>query len=148
MTRIPKSIKRPNQILSGGNHILQSLVHQSRDLLSIEAIVSRYVDDPFKVASYQHQTLVLVIPSSAIATRIRYRQRNIMASLKRTGLPVDTLKIKVRPDFATEPEEARISRTLSTSSARHIAQTAKYIEDEPLRKALIRLSERSKKTTK
>ncbi len=147
MTRIPKSIKSTQQILNGSNHLLQSLVSQSKDLVSIEAIVSRFVTDPFSVASYSNQTLTLVTSSSAIATRIRYRQRNIMASLKRTGLPVDTLHIKVRPDLTKSPVEPAEPRFLSASSARQIAQTAKYIEDEPLRKALIRLSKRSSQTS-
>ena len=144
MTRIPKSIKSSHQILSGPNHILQSLYAKSRDLLSIEATISQFVLDPFSVASYQKEILSLTTPSSSVATRIRYRQRNIIASLRRAGLPVKSLKINVRPPLTAEAENSAEHPPISAESARHIAQTAQYIEDEPLRKALIQLSKRTK----
>ena len=81
MTRIPNSVKSTRQILRGENHILQSLVAQSQVLLRIEAVIRHYVDKNFAVCSFKNNQLVLVASTGANATRLRYRQRNLISEL-------------------------------------------------------------------
>ncbi len=145
MTRIPKSIRSTRQILQGTNHILHSLLTQSRQLVKIEQAIRRFVPDEFAVASLHEGELLLTTASSASATRIRYRQRNILSSLRHAapGLPVDSIKIRVQPDVKKVEENQEESRFLSERNSHQIAETAKYIEDPALRKALINLSLRT-----
>lgn len=142
MTRLPKSIKSTHQILTGSNHILQSLYTQSLALESIEQIVRQFVPEDVSVASFDNHVLTLAVSSSAVSTRIRYRQRNIISALRRSnsGLAVESIKIIVRPIIETEPRVEPAMQPISPANARQIEETAKYIEDEPLRKALIRLA--------
>lgn len=130
------------QILKGSNHILQSLYAQSREIKSIETIIARHIDDEFAVSSFKNNDLVLICPSGAGATKLRYRQRTIQSNLKRAGLAVDTIKIKVQPinELTTTTE---VERTLSARGAAQLLATAGHISDEPLRQALIRLSKRT-----
>jgi len=142
MPRVPKSIKSTRQILNGPNHILHSLYAQSEELLSIESIVKRYVDQDFSIASLKNNELTLYVAKGTIATRVRYRQRNIIASLRRAGIDINALKIKVQPQFkARQPEPTH--RTLSPENAALLAESAEHIEDAALRAALVRLSKRS-----
>ena len=118
---------------------------QSQNLLAIEKTVRQFVEDDFSVVSLLNFTLTLTTPSGSSATRLRYRERNILTSIRRAGLDVKHIKIKVSPKTALKPPtDIELSQFLSTDNAHHIAQTAQYIEDEPLRKALIALSMRTK----
>ena len=95
------------------------------------------------VASIKNNELTLLTAKSTQATQIRYRQRNIISALRRRGLEVSSLKIKVQPIFsAKKPEDSE--RYLTPQNASQLQQTAEHIEDESLRKALINLSKRTR----
>ncbi len=142
MLRIPKSIKSTRQLLEGPNHILHSLYAQTRQLLAIEQQVKAYVEDDISVASLKNNELTLMTTSGALATRLRYRQRNIIDSLQRSGMHVSALKIKVQP-VTTPPKQVTVARRISSENARCLAEAAAHIQDEPLRKILIQLSRRA-----
>ena len=139
MPRLHKSTRSTGQILKGSNHILQSLLAQSQELTSIQKIVDHYVSDDCAVASFKNNDLTLITPTGALATRIRYRQRNIIAALRRSGLEVRNLKIKVQPLEFREPTP-ETERNLSQQSARQLDELADSIEDNALKKALKRLT--------
>ena len=146
MARIPKSLKRPAQIIGNPSSRLYRIYSQSRDLLDIQSVIRKFVPSSVHVASLDNETLHLVANSSAVATQIRYRQRIIISAVRRQAseFNINQIKVSVRPD---EPE---FSPTLkppsppSAENARQLAATAQYIEDEALRKALIKLSKRGK----
>jgi hypothetical protein len=143
MSRVPKSIRSTQQILKGSNHILHSLYAQSQDLRTIQQIVARVLDVETSVASLKNNELTLLTAKSTHATQIRYRQRNIISALRRAGLEVSSLKIKVQPIFsAKKPEDSE--RYMTQQNASQLRQTAEHIEDESLRKALINLSRRTR----
>ena len=143
MSRVPKSIRSTQQILKGSNHILHSLYAQSQDLRTIQQIVDGVLDVETSVASLKNNELTLLTSKSTQATQIRYRQRNIISTLRRRGLEVSSLKIKVQPIFsAKKPEDSE--RYLTPQNASRLQQTAAYIEDEALKNALIKLSNRTR----
>lgn len=142
MTRVPKYIKSTHQILKEPNHILHSLYTQSQELLRVEQTVHRHIDEKVSVASFKNNELTLTAVSGAVATKIRYRQRKLISTLRRGGLDVNIIKIKVQPTLST-PEQPVVERYLSPENAHQLVETAQYIEHEPLRKALIALSKRS-----
>ena len=143
MSRVPKSIRSTQQILRGSNHILHSLYAQSQDLRTIQQIVDNVLDVETSVASLKNNELTLLTSKSTQATQIRYRQRNIISTLRRRGLEVSSLKIKVQPIFsAKKPEDSE--RYLTPRNASQLQLTAAYIEDEALRNALIKLSKRTR----
>ena len=143
MSRVPRSIRSTQQILKGSNHILHSLYAQSQELRTIQQIVDGVLDVETSVASLKNNELTLLTAKSTQATQIRYRQRNIISTLRRRGLEVSSLKIKVQPIFsAKKPEDSE--RYLTPSNASQLQQTAAYIEDEALKNALIKLSKRTR----
>ena len=109
MSRVPKSIKSTQQILRGSNHILHSLYAQSQDLRTIQQIVDNVLDVETSVASLKNNELTLLTARSTQATQTRYRQRTIISALRRRGLEVSSLKIKVQPIFSANKLNSPIS---------------------------------------
>ena len=144
MSRVPKSIKSTQQILRGSNHILHSLYAQSQDLRTIQQIVDNVLDVETSVASLKNNELTLLTAKSTQATQTRYRQRTIISALRRRGLEVSSLKIKVQPIFSANKKHEDRERYLTPQNASRLQQTAAYIEDEALKNALIKLSNRTR----
>lgn len=60
---------------------------------------------------------------------------------QQAGVNVEQIRVSVRPDYLPAPTPERPGAIpISAENARHIASSAKYIEDADLRKALINLS--------
>ena len=143
MSRMLKFVRSTKQILKGSNHVLHSIYAQSQHLGTIQQIVDDVLDVETNVGSLKNHELTLLTAKSTQATQIRYRQRNIISALRRRGLEVSSLKIKVQPIFsAKKPEDSE--RYLTPRNASQLQQTAAYIEDEALRNALIKLSKRTR----
>jgi hypothetical protein len=144
MSRMPKSIRSTQQILKGSNHILHSLYAQSQHLRTIQQIVDDVLDVKVSVGSLKNKELTLLAAISSQATQIRYRQRSIISALRRSGLELSSLKIKVQPIFSAKIKE-NSERYLTPLVASQLQQTATFIEDESLRNAIIRLSKRTRR---
>jgi len=143
MSRVPKSIRSTQQILKGSNHILHSIYAQTEELRTIQQFVDDVLDVETSVGSLKNNELTLLTAKSTQAAQIRYRQRNIISALRRRGLEVSSLKIRVQPIFsAKKPENSE--RYLTPQVASQLQQTATYIEDESLKNALVRLSKRTR----
>ena len=137
--------RNPNDIMNDAGGALARVFRQTRELLAIQDVVRQFVPPNVKVASIQDKTLHLVTPSSAAATQIRYRQRAIIASIRQSGTELDVtgIRVSVRPEAKPKEPPTSSPRPPSEENARQLASTAEYIEDEALRKALMRLSNRS-----
>lgn len=144
MSRIPKSLKQADQILKNSNGLLHKVYSQSLDLLEIQAVIRKFVPANVYVASIRNNTLHLITSSAATATQITYRQRNIISATRRhdARFEVNKLKVSVRPEDPEFKLPSREAIPPSPENARLLAETAKYIEDGALRKALIKLSKR------
>ena len=159
--KTPKSVNLPNQIFQRPKGTLKAILKHSQTLIAIQSVVRTILletvtyptvpgkaPDEIHVASLDNGLLHLITPSAALGTRIRYAQQALIAALRRRKNPffVNSIKISVRPHFLTQPENSKPTRSaipISAENGRHIADVAKYIEDEPLRKALITLSKRT-----
>ena len=147
--RIPKSIRSPKQLFQRSNGTLNTIFSHDSALLTIESVVTNVVTNivpgEFQVASFNNGILHLITPSAALATRIKYSQRALISALRQRRNPyiVKKIKISVRPDIPERTETIRSAKPPSAENARYMADAAKYIGDESLRKALIKLSERA-----
>lgn len=138
--RIPKSLSQPAQILRRSS-MLKDLYARANVLLSVQNTVRRLVGAEVAVASCDDGALHIVTDSGAVATRLRYRQRAIIAEIRQhSHLDIDSLKVTVQPKEVAPRPDIPVRTPPSAKNARQITETAKYIEDEELRKALIRLA--------
>ena len=138
------SFKQPIQIL-GKSSVLKHLYAHAKELLVIQELVNEHVKGDVHVATITEGTLHLVAQSSAVATQLRYRQRNLIALL-RHQYHIDNLKVSVQPAEPPKTKYHTPAQLPSAKNAKQLADTAKYIEDEGLRKALITLSKRGLKS--
>jgi hypothetical protein len=137
---IPKSFQQPKQIL-GKSSVLKNLYTHAQSLLAIQKVMQSHFNTDISVAAYQKSTLHLIVPTSATATQLRYRQRNIIALVRRQcRIDVNAVQVSVRPLETPEKPIPEPRNPPSRDNARHMAEAAKYIGDEDIRKALIKLS--------
>lgn len=94
-----------------------------------------------KISSYRNNSLHLIIDNAHWATRLRYIEQDMIKKLKSVDefRHLNRVRYSVRPSYSP-PSHTRPAQSISSESAKHIASVAKYIEDEQLRKALIKLS--------
>ena len=137
MPRIPESIKKPTDILSGRGAIGR-IYRQARGLIELQDQIRAIIPGDIYAASFENGSLHLVTPSAALATKLKYSQRKLIGALKLGG--VRDISISVRPQLAARYEPEPATRKMSEQASRHIADMASYIEDEELREAIIRLS--------
>ncbi|MDG1444383.1 MAG: DciA family protein [Pseudomonadales bacterium] len=149
----PKTVKDTKELLSTSRGSLKNIINHAKALLSLQSIISdqypHYPADEIRVASLNDGHLELTTASAASTTRIKYSQQTLISALRRQKPPhfVDSIAVSVRPQFHTATISTPDTKALSDQSAQNIAEAAKYIEDEPLRKALIRLADRKKRPT-
>lgn len=134
-----RSTQSTRQILRGPNHTLHALYAETRKLRTISEIVEDASGVTVAVSSFQNNHLVVSVATAAFATKLRYRQQNILASLRRRNFEARSIQIKVQPEFFKAPG-VHIERSLSPDAARQLVQTAEHIEDEDLGRALTRLA--------
>ncbi len=167
------SLRLSGQILKSGKGHLRSIYDQTRRLKALHRRVTQHVHGDIDVASFNDGDLHLIASSAASATRIRYRRKVLISILNREpGPTIHSIRVSVSPKTGnplSEPIAARNTdsdgngaypkptdnnqrnwsatlqaREISRRSAKHLAETASYIEDEHLRKALERLSKRGR----
>jgi hypothetical protein len=94
-----------------------------------------------RICNYQGDSLHLFVDTAHWATRLRYMELELITNLRALSSfqHLKSVRYSIRPVY-TPPSYHKSARAISKESANHIATVAKYIEDEPLRKALIKLS--------
>lgn len=124
---------------------LHRLYDQARILKGLQQIIENCLPPAMvshvKISSYRNNNLHLIIDSAHWATRLRYIEQDMLKKLKSVDefQHLNRIRYSVRPSY-TPPSHYRTAQPISIENAKHIASVAKYIEDEHLRKALIRLS--------
>jgi hypothetical protein len=96
-----------------------------------------------KTTSYNksNQELVLIVDSPVWAARLRTQHKAISSRLqKELNFPVNSFKIKFQQPVQHKAKPKKPLPELSSDSAKLIRQTANSIEDEELKKSLLRLS--------
>ena len=144
LSKVKLKAKHPVEIMSESS-LLNKLRANANKLLSIEDLIQRNLSLNLQVAALQGDTLHLIAPSSSAATNMRYRQQTII-SLIRNQYPIEKLKLSVRPNEPPPPPYRKPPIKPSAENARQITIAAQYIENEGLRKALIKLSRRAHKS--
>jgi hypothetical protein len=152
MARLTKYYKDPKQLFSRPRSRLNKIFSHTQNLIQLQNALRRTFPGEVYVASLEEGTLHLITPSASLATRLKYRQSAIKAALegveilgsqnRKTTIQVEQINISVRPNFKLPTPLTKPAIAPTRQAARHIAETAQYIEDEPLRKALIKLSKR------
>ena len=138
---LPASVKSTRLLLKEPGDGLGPVIAKARRLLALEPLVQRLAGHTVKVAGLADGSLTLVTASAAQASRLRYEARGLVARLAAAKLPVQDLKVLVKPEVFAPPPAPPAPRRISPETAKLIADAAGRIADEPLRRALCRLAE-------
>ncbi|MCU7874253.1 MAG: DUF721 domain-containing protein [Candidatus Thiodiazotropha sp. (ex Lucinoma borealis)] len=111
--------------------------------------IKRYLPMPLdaqlKAAVLQDGTLSLFVISPVWASRFRYLLPQLQRQLRENGVTVDRLRTRILPSDTAKPirtmQKQRIK--LSKESSKQLRQAAASIDDQPLRDAILRLSQHS-----
>jgi len=138
-------LKHPSDLFSDPSSELNTLFEQVRTLHNLQQLLYRYLplstQSHIRVAAYRDDVLYLVTDSAHWVTRLRYQERELTDKLKseQPFQHLHRIHIAVRPWYKPLVE-GHPAKQISTQNAEQMVTAAKYIEDEPLRKALIKLS--------
>lgn len=150
------SIKSIQEWLQGKKNHLHSLLRTANQLITYQTLIQQLLPEPLArhcyVAGYHTSVLTLIVDSSAWAHRLRFFLPELQDRLKRTAdfRTLTEIRYKVDPSWLRTkqhlPKQSPL--TLSTNSAQLVKATAENIADPALREALLRLSQRTKETSR
>jgi|TARA_B100000315_G_scaffold5905_1_gene5927 hypothetical protein len=141
-------IKHASSLMSDPDSALHTLFKQTQTLQRLQQLVYRYLplstQPHIRVATYREGVLHLLTDSAHWITRLRYQESELIEKLAshQSFQDLGRIRLTVKPWYAPTDNQ-RPATPISAHNAKQMAAVAKYIEDKPLRKALIKLSHNS-----
>jgi hypothetical protein len=145
MKKTNQTLKPVGSFFAKKSSQLNRLYNKARRLEDLQGIVRELLSDAVsphvRIATYRDGSLHLYADNAHWATRLRYMESELIASLRKFDAfsHLKTVQYSVKPLY-TPPSYKNTARAISEDNARHISTVAKYIGDDALRKALIKLS--------
>lgn len=115
---------------------------ESRLTAAVRRLVPRALADRVRVAQAEPPSIVLAVPSGAVAAALRQRSPDILAGLRREGINFTELRVQVQLGQApnAQPKVAPGQRVrIDTAPLRALAL---QLPDGPLKSAIERLARR------
>lgn len=136
-------IRRTSKILEQTSGNLQKLIARAKSFAEMQVKINNFLDAEIKIGSITEQSIHLLVSSAALATQIRYRQRDLLEFLHKSNptSKLQQVKISVRPESDESHEIAVEARQLSSESKSLITATADGIDDMDLKQALQRFAD-------
>lgn len=111
---------------------------------ALRKTLPKAMQDQVRLAAIKGRRLVFLAPSPAWASRLRTLQQSIFTTARSLGLEVDAISVKMATWTPPEREDTRQRKTLSESSARHLAAAARHLGDPQLQRMFLDLAGRGK----
>ena len=146
MARVTNPLRSSSSLFTRSASVLGNLYQRVQHLARVQKLLDEFLPSNsrghFLVASFDDEQLLLVADNAHRAATLRYRESELIRSLKQEPQfhRLKQIRFVIRPRITPEKKPVEIHKTLSERAAREIASSAKYIEDTELREALIRLS--------
>jgi len=147
--KFPKQI---NKLLKRKNSEVAGLITQARKNEFLNNILLDLLPTPLPLHCHfgkiNNDTLVIIVDSPTWSARLRYSIPDLLAKLKRHSqffIPIKKIEIKVVPKWQSKiPEKVQKPRPISTSTANCLKETANSIENNAIKKALLKLASTAK----
>jgi hypothetical protein len=140
-----RTIRTLSRILAGDAQIAawhERMRRESRLTAAVRRLVPRALADRVRVAQAEPPSIVLAVPSGAVAAALRQRSPDILAGLRREGINFTELRVQVQLGQAPNapPKVAPGQRVrIDTAPLRALAL---QLPDGPLKAAIERLARR------
>jgi hypothetical protein len=98
-----------------------------------------------QVANVKEGVITVIASNSAVATQLRYLQREIIEVTRRIGVTnIHSVKVRVTPKVEKAEPVPRRAAAMSGENSEAIRQTAECMEEGSLKSALLKLSKRNR----
>lgn len=132
LTRVLRSSGTARELLSQAQD-LQQLLTRVRKLLPVP------LEGHCRAVLLKKRQLILFVDSPAWASRMRYYSRDLKSLLRRNGMRVERVSVRVLINDTPQNQKRGAAKRLSPENAALIRQTAEGIGDEGLSAALRKL---------
>ncbi|MCW8826750.1 MAG: DUF721 domain-containing protein [Gammaproteobacteria bacterium] len=102
-------------------------------------------DYTWSIGNFRDRHLTLFVENPGQASKLRFQQQLFLEKAQTLLTNIEKISIKVSYQGVEKEKIERPKRTLSSEAAESISESAKHINDDELRAALLRLSQHSKK---
>ena len=141
------------KFLSGNTQKLAPLISEAKRLTQIKIILNQALDHELakhiQVSRLENNQLRLIVDSPAWATRLRYKQTEIINRFQNYAITkiITSIHIKINPETTFQPKTKNKKNTISLSaeSAHQMLDEIEAISDSGLKDALIRITRHAKK---
>lgn len=133
-------------IINNKNSSLASLLEKASSIQEIDRSLKKLLDpslqDKFELANINADVVVLLVSSSAWATRLRYNIPAILNILnKELNLAsIRTIRIKIKKNIPESPVLNKHPIFISVNSAQFLNDVANSFSDPELRECILKLS--------
>lgn len=146
--KFPKKI---NTLLQNKNSGVASLISEAKKLEFLNNKLLDLLPAPLPLhchlARIDREMLVIVVDSPSWSARLRYSIPDLLAKLKHHSqffIPIKQIEIKVHPKWRTKTYQTPLKpKPISKSTSKCLSETANSIENEAIKKALLKLASRS-----
>jgi len=143
--KLPRQI---NKLLKTKNSQVAALVTQAQKLEFLNNKLLDLLPAPLPLhchlAKINNNTLVIVVDSPTWSTRLRYSIPDLLAKLKHQShyfIAVKNIDIKVNPKWNSKTVHRVLKpKPISAETAKCLKETANSIENETVKKALLKLA--------
>lgn len=129
------------------NQQLKKIYNKSTEIQKINLVVQKFLPEFLRnqcmVGSFINGTLVLFTHNSGIAYKLNFLIPDLIETLRKQGKIYEliNIKIKISQMEMIRTPKAKPHKEISSMSKQIIKENASQIEFEPLKKALLKLSE-------
>ncbi|MDP2785472.1 MAG: DUF721 domain-containing protein [Sulfurimicrobium sp.] len=140
---------RKLQSYFGATATLAALAGQAERVRALQQHWEQVAPSPLaqmcKVSGLQDQVLVLYANNGAIAAKVRQLAPTMLDKLKKRGLEVTAIQVRVQACFLAPEQKPIKTLRLGSAGVESLRQLAGRLEASPLKQALERLLERHAK---
>jgi len=146
--KLPRQI---NKLLQSKNSRVAALITEARKLEYLNNILLDLLPSPLPhhchLAKMNGNKLVIVVDSPTWSARLRYSIPELLAKLKHHSqffIPIKNIEIKVNPQWQSKPNHVALKpKRISSGTSKCLKETANSIENEAIKKALLKLASHS-----
>jgi len=143
--KLPRQI---NKLLYSKHSKVAALITEARKTEFLNGIVLDLLPAPLplhcQLAKISNNTLVIMTDSPTWSARLRYSIPDLLAKLKHHSqyfIPIKKIEIKVDPKWHRKAYQERAKpKRISAKTSKCLEDTANSIENEVIRKALLKLA--------
>lgn len=120
--------------------VLSSLAHQAAALGNLQRVWETLAPAPLgsacRVGGIKESVLLLYANNGAVAAKVRQLAPSLLEKLKKKGLEVTSIQVRVQVDVMGEPVRLPKNRVLDEVARESLRDLAEHLEESPLRAAL------------